>query len=252
MKIAITSQGKEKNSQLDPRFGRCSYILIYNIETDQFELLENTSQQLEGGAGIQTAQKLAENKVQAVITGHIGPNAFKTLSAAGIAVYSGNAGAVDELIDKYKNDRLQPISDATVEAHHGMNADVQLTKSQKKKIAVAVDDAGGLQANVSAHFGRCPYYVIIDAAGNSVVKSVTVENPFFNSHGEPGQVPAFIKSQKADVIISGGMGPRAVAFFNDFGIDVVTGASGSVDRVIRDYLNGSLSGVTPCKETPCS
>jgi predicted Fe-Mo cluster-binding NifX family protein len=251
MKIAITSQGKDKNAQLDPRFGRCHYILIYDLDTDQTEILDNQSQELSGGAGIQTAQIIAEKGVKVVITGQVGPNAFRTLTSAGIDVFSGNSGTISEVIDTYKKGTLTAGSAATVGAHHGIRADMQKTKSQNRKLAVAVDDDGGLQANVSAHFGRCPFYTIIDISDNAVVNTSTVENPFYDSHGGPGQVPSFIKSQGADVIISGGMGPRAVAFFNDFGIEVVTGAFGKVDAVVQGYLSGSITGVSPCKDTPC-
>jgi predicted Fe-Mo cluster-binding NifX family protein len=249
MKVAVTSQGKDIKAQLDPRFGRCQYILIYDLDTNDVEVLANQSQELEGGAGIQTAQKIADKDVKAVITGHIGPNAFKTLSAAGIDVYSGNSGLVSGMIDHFKKGKLQTGSAATVDTHHGMNIEKGTVNAPKKKIAVAVDDASGLHANISAHFGRCPFYTIIEIYDKTVVNSCTVENPFYGSHGEPGQVPSFIKSQESDVIISGGMGPKAIDFFTNFGIEVVTGAFGKVDAVIQSYMDGSIKGVVPCKET---
>jgi predicted Fe-Mo cluster-binding NifX family protein len=252
MKIAITSQEKNIESQLDPRFGRCRYILIYDLDADEFEVFENKSKELEGGAGIQAAQNIAEKDVKAVLTGHIGPNAFKTLSAAGIDVYSGNSGTISEIIDHFKKGNLHTTSTATVETHHGTNIERKTVTMSKKKIAVAVDDAGELHAQVSAHFGRCPFYTIVEISDNTVVHSQTVENPFYGSHGEPGQVPSFIKSQGAEVIIAGGMGPRAIGFFNDFGIEVVTGTSGTVDAVIQGYMGGAIKGVIPCKETHCS
>ena len=71
-------------------------------------------------------------------------------------------------------------------------------------------------------------------------------NPFYEAHGQPGQVPGFIRDQGAQVIIAGGMGQRAVGFFNEFGIEAVTGAAGKVDAVINAYLNGNLKGYKAC------
>ncbi|MFH1941070.1 MAG: NifB/NifX family molybdenum-iron cluster-binding protein, partial [bacterium] len=120
-----------------------------------------------------------------------------------------------------------------------------------KRIAVAAEDEGELQASVSPHFGRCPFYTIVEIENNKINKSHKVENPFYGEHGQPGQVPAFIRDQGAHVIISGGMGPRAVGFFNDFSIEVVTGAAGKVSAVVEGYLHGTLKGSAPCKDEAC-
>jgi predicted Fe-Mo cluster-binding NifX family protein len=48
------------------------------------------------------------------------------------------------------------------------------------------------------------------------------------------------------VIIAGGMGPRAIEMFHGFGIDVATGATGTVSTVLGAYLRGEHRGVVPC------
>ncbi len=118
--------------------------------------------------------------------------------------------------------------------------------SSKKRIAVAAEDDRGLESNVSAHFGRCPYYTMVEVEGDKISLSYKVENPFYGAHGNQGQVPAFIRDQGASVIISGGMGQRAVGFFNEFGIEAVTGAAGKIKDVIEAYLSGNLKGYEPC------
>ena len=52
MKIAITSTGKDLDSQVDPRFGRCAYFLIVNIDDMSFEAIDNASMSLGGGAEV--------------------------------------------------------------------------------------------------------------------------------------------------------------------------------------------------------
>jgi len=119
MKIAITSTGKELDSSIDPRFGRCRYLIIVEPESMQFEVIENPNIGAAGGAGIATAQMIAQKKVDAVITGNVGPNAFQTLSAAGIKIITGASGTVRSAIEKYKKGEFFPTSGPTVSAHFG-------------------------------------------------------------------------------------------------------------------------------------
>jgi len=112
-------------------------------------------------------------------------------------------------------------------------------------IACAADDGGGLNAQLSAHFGRCPFYVMVTVEGDNTTDVSVVENPHYNNH-QPGVMPRFISSLGADVIIAGGMGPRAVDMFHSMNIDVVTGIIGRVEDVVRAYLDGKIEGVVPC------
>lgn len=116
------------------------------------------------------------------------------------------------------------------------------------RLAFAANENNGLDSLVSAHFGRCPYFVLVDVEGNEVKAVRGVQNPYFNHHA-PGQVPAFIHTQGADVMLSGGMGRRAVDFFNQFGIEAVSGAAGTVRQALEAYLSGTLRGYAPCAES---
>ena len=123
MKIAISSSGKDLNSQIDPRFGRCAYFLIVDTDNMSFEVFDNESGLLGGGAGIQSAQFVATKGVKAVITGNCGPNAVNTLGAAGIQVFLGNTGTVAECLENYKNGNLTPAKTANVSDHNGLAPD---------------------------------------------------------------------------------------------------------------------------------
>lgn len=114
------------------------------------------------------------------------------------------------------------------------------------RIALGCDNHFGLESSLSAHFGRCPYYIFVDASEEHMVGFQVVENPHCENH-KPGGVPHFIRSQKANVIIAGGMGPRAVDLFNQFGIEVVGGAQGKVGDVLESYLRGEVQGVNSCE-----
>jgi predicted Fe-Mo cluster-binding NifX family protein len=117
--------------------------------------------------------------------------------------------------------------------------------SEERLIAVASEDDRGLGGKVSAHFGRCPYYVLVEANRGTVTGSRVVANPYFELH-RPGVMPRFIRDLGTNVIIAGGMGPRAIEMFRGFGIDVATGLTGAVDEVLGAYLRGKHRGVVPC------
>ena len=116
------------------------------------------------------------------------------------------------------------------------------------RIAISADNRNGLDSVVSPHFGRCPHYILVDVEGHEVKTVNVVDNPYYGQHS-PGMVPDFIHSQDVDVMLTGGMGRRAIAFFEQLGIEAVTGASGTVRRALELYLGGQLWGVQPCRES---
>ena len=120
-----------------------------------------------------------------------------------------------------------------------------MAKPGNKVIAIAAEDHLGLDGEVSAHFGRCPAYVLARVAGGAILDTEVVANPHFNHH-RPGVAPQFIHGLGADVILAGGMGPRAVDLFHSVGIEVATGAVGRVGAVLDAYLRGDVRGIVPC------
>ena len=120
MKIGVTSTGENLDADVDQRFGRCKYFLIVDAESMEFEVLSNENAMASGGAGIQTAQTIANKGVESVITGNVGPNAFQTLSAAGIKVFTGASGTIKESVEKYKKGELKETEAPNVGSHSGM------------------------------------------------------------------------------------------------------------------------------------
>ena len=113
------------------------------------------------------------------------------------------------------------------------------------RVAVACDDESGLEAQVSAHFGRCPSYTVAVMKGDEIVSHEVAVNPHF-SHHAPGEVPRFLIGLGADVVLAGGMGPRAVMMLNQGGVEVATGMTGTVRDAIRGWVAGAR-GITPCQ-----
>jgi predicted Fe-Mo cluster-binding NifX family protein len=116
------------------------------------------------------------------------------------------------------------------------------------RVAVSADSGNGLDSVVSPHFGRCPYFVLVDVDGENITAVESIANPFYGNH-QPGQVPGFIHSRGANVMLTGGMGMRAIAFFDRYGIEAATGASGRVRYALEQYLDGTLQGAAPCRES---
>ena len=90
--------------------------------------------------------------------------------------------------------------------------------------------------SVSAHFGRCPSYTIVDIEDGKVIKKEVVDNP---GH-MPGAIPQFLHEKGVECIIAGGMGMRAVGFFDEFGIKPIVGVQGSIDEVIEKLTKNEL------------
>ncbi len=116
------------------------------------------------------------------------------------------------------------------------------------KIAITAETDQGLASPVAQHFGHTPYFVLVDLAEGSVQATQVIANPFAEAH-EPGQIPGFIHEQGAEVMISGGMGGRAIQFFRDAGVQTATGAAGSVGDALQAYQDGKLQGAAPCAES---
>lgn len=122
MKIVVSAAGKDLDAEVDPRFGRCQYLAFVDTDTMEFEAIENAAMAAGGGAGIATAQTVADRGAKAVLTGNMGPNAYEVLSQAGIQVLTGVSGKVKDVVEAFKSGSLSESSGPTVGAHHGTGA----------------------------------------------------------------------------------------------------------------------------------
>ncbi len=118
MKIAIPTSGKDLDAPIDPRFGRAAAFLIIDSTDESFVLKEN-SQNLNAaqGAGIQSAQNIASEGVDILISRHTGPKAFQVLSQAEIKIFQAIEGTVKDNLEAYKNGKLSPLDGADVNGH---------------------------------------------------------------------------------------------------------------------------------------
>jgi predicted Fe-Mo cluster-binding NifX family protein len=108
------------DAMVDPRFGRSPFFTVVDLETMTSESVPNEGVSASSGAGIQAAQMVARLGASVLITGSTGPNAYATLSAAGIEVYQSAGGNVREAVERFKRGELQKMNSANSPAHAGM------------------------------------------------------------------------------------------------------------------------------------
>jgi predicted Fe-Mo cluster-binding NifX family protein len=120
MKVAVSSSGKNLESLIDPRFGRCAYFLLVETDDMSFEVFDNQSISLGGSAGIKSAQLISSTGAKAVITGNCRPDAIQSLTAAGIEVFLGNIGIAREVLQKHKNGQLTSTTTADSSEYSGL------------------------------------------------------------------------------------------------------------------------------------
>ena len=119
MKIAVSAAGANLEAMVDPRFGRCPYYIFVDTDAGTFEAQQNAAAMAGGGAGIQAAQAVVQSGAQAVISGHIGPNAFQVFSAAGVPTYTATGMSVSQAVAAFKAWTLPSAGGATGPAHAG-------------------------------------------------------------------------------------------------------------------------------------
>jgi len=121
MKIAVSSTGNDMNSQVDPRFGRCNCFLFIETEDMNVEACANQNAGLPNGAGIQSAQFVADQGARVVLTGRCGPKALQALSSAGIRLIEGQTGLVRDVVKRFID---RDLRDASISNPLGADADV--------------------------------------------------------------------------------------------------------------------------------
>lgn len=115
MKLCITSQGDDLSADVDPRFGRARYFIVYDDETEDYEVVDNEqNMNAAGGAGVQSATNVVDMGCDWVISGHMGPKALSVLKAGDVKIAVGAEGRVEEAIQAFRDGELEEVEDADV------------------------------------------------------------------------------------------------------------------------------------------
>ena len=120
MKIAISAAGRKPDSPMDARFGRAGYFQIFDSDTGEYEVIDNTTgRDAMQGAGVQAGELVAGKGISALITGHCGPKAFEVLGGAGVKVMLCGGGTVENAVKKFMDGDLKEAAGPDVNGHWG-------------------------------------------------------------------------------------------------------------------------------------
>lgn len=119
MKVAVASTGEALNAPVDPRFGRCPYIVIVDTDTMEAEGRKNPGALAGTGAGISAAQIASDAGADTVICNVIGPHAYRALKEGGIAAYGGASGTVESTVNDLVQGRLDLLEEPNAAADAG-------------------------------------------------------------------------------------------------------------------------------------
>ncbi|MEW5722678.1 MAG: NifB/NifX family molybdenum-iron cluster-binding protein [Thermodesulfobacteriota bacterium] len=118
MKVAFTTSGNNIDAPLDSRFGRAPRFLVYDLDRETFEVIDNSRNlNASQGAGLQAAETVARTGAKGLVTGHCGPKAFRVLAAAGIKVFNTDAPTVAEALEQYRSGNLTEADTSDVDGH---------------------------------------------------------------------------------------------------------------------------------------
>lgn len=113
MKVAVSALGPNLNDRVDEHFGRAAYLLIVDVDRLEADVLDNSAnREALQGAGLGAAEAISAAGVDAVITGHLGPKAYRALSAIDIEGYSGAGMTVRQAVEAYAENTLQPLGES--------------------------------------------------------------------------------------------------------------------------------------------
>jgi len=115
LKIAVPAVGNDPSSEIDRRFGRARNFIIFDTESMDYQVIPNPYINAQMGAGIASAQLVAESGADLVLTNECGVHAFNTLRELGVKVVTDVTGTVSEAIGSYLRVPLQPAAGANIE-----------------------------------------------------------------------------------------------------------------------------------------
>lgn len=124
MIIAISvEEDRGLDSPTSQIFGRCPFYVLFDNSSESIKTVANPAINAAGGAGIQAAQFLIDQQVQAIISGNLGPKAQALLQSADITCYQFDGGRVQKALDALAKGELNVLSGPNVAAHSGMRPD---------------------------------------------------------------------------------------------------------------------------------
>jgi predicted Fe-Mo cluster-binding NifX family protein len=120
MKIGIPSVGREIGDRVDDRFGRAMYYIVYDLEDETYEAIENTARNEVSGAGGLAVRLLDKHQVNVALVPEIGPKALQAFRAFDMMAYSyEREQTVMSVVNQYKENKLAKVVQESHGGYHG-------------------------------------------------------------------------------------------------------------------------------------
>ena len=119
MKVVVSATDQSIDAPMDQRFGRAPWFVLVDSETGEWSAHANAAVESGHGAGIEASRTVAGLGAEAIITGDVGPNAHRTLQAAGIPVYSARGTTVREAVTALGEGSLPQLMGPSTAGHSG-------------------------------------------------------------------------------------------------------------------------------------
>ncbi len=230
-KICVSSTNETLDSEIDPRFGRCEYFMIINIDDGKIlniKSIKNVGTEQDRGAGISAAEQIGKLGVKVLITGDVGPKANDILEQLGIEVYK-KSGVARAAVSEY-------LSNGIVESDKNISpANLRIKKNNKKtknqKIFIPLMNDNEENSEISLHFGHAPYFGLYDV---STGKLTITENKLDHSNPNKSPVDQIIEQINPTIVFAQDMGARAINLFTEKNILLKTGLYKTVKEVINN------------------
>jgi len=143
-------------------------------------------------------------------------------------------GAEDEELERLRREKLEKML-----REAGREGGGKL----RERIVIPAEDGNGLNARLSEHFGRAPYFIIVELEDGNIsnVQVVPNESEHFGGFGRP---PDRILQFRPNAVITYGMGPRALSIFQEARIAVLKANADTVKDVVEAYRQDRLEELT--------
>lgn len=225
-KICVSSNKETLDSDIDPRFGRCEYFIIVDIDNEKIlssKAIKNIGTSKGSGAGISAAEQIGKLGVKILITGNIGPKAEDILNQLEIKVYK-KTGTAKKAINDYINKTLIENNENTPSP----NREIDNSPADQRLFIPLMED-GGENSKISQHFGHAPYFGLYDLSSK---KLKIKENKLDHNSVNKTPVDQVIDIANPTIVFAQGMGARAISLFTEKNIALKTGPYNTLKEVI--------------------
>lgn len=233
MRIIISSDGKDIESNIDQRFGRCNYFVIVDVENSKIinvESVKNIGADQGHGAGLKAAEQVGELKADYIITGELGPNSTTVLEKLKISSFFAS-GKINEAVKNFIANNLKKINSVS-EKHSEISNTVSLEKTEGERIFFPLLDNLGLDSTISDHFGHAPFFGVYSMNSKNLK---IIENVL--DHADPTKSPIdqIEEAVHPTTIFAKGIGGRAIQIIAQKGLKLKTGNYATVKDALMHF-----------------